>query len=116
MHITKIKYIHNLQLAQVGVFLYGIERRMIVILTSMVIILALLYVFFLGSAVYYAVERGDVLSTLVQRNSNIANLDSMYLQKRSAITVASATKLGFSPVRVERYVERAQYLGRAGSI
>lgn len=116
MYPTRIGNIHNLQLAQVGVFLYGIEKRMIIILTSLVIVLALLYVFFLGSAVYYAVERGDVLSTLAQRNSSIANLDNMYLQKRSAITITSASKLGFSPIRVERYVERAQYLGRAGSL
>jgi len=107
------KEILKRRLKAVAVVLHNGEQKAAGILLILTVLLALLYVYFLGSAVLNAVVRKEVQHNTAQANSHLAELEVDYLQRKNGITKTLAREMGFSSVGEKEYVERARYLGRA---
>ena len=90
-----------------------VVQRATVLLAVGIIILALLYMYFLASAVVHAVVRKEVQHTIAEAHSRVADLEVSYLARKNTITHEVAKDLGFKSVAQKSYVERARYLGRA---
>jgi hypothetical protein len=99
----------------VAIILYTAERKAVGALLLCTIALALLYVYFLGSAVVHAVARKEVQQDIAQASSRIAELEVEYLQRKDRITRELASEMGFRSIAQKDYIERARYLGRADS-
>ena len=93
--------------------LKGLEERMILILTTLIVLFALSYVYFVGSAIVHAVVRKEVQDNVAGAHSEVAELEVVYLSQKNLATRSLAYKLGFTAVRAKRFAERHTTLGRA---
>ncbi len=91
------------------------EQKVTGLLFGLVVVLIASYIYFLASAVVFAVERKEVQDMSARVNSRIATLEVAYLQSKAAITEEKARDLGFVTVAHKRFVERARYLGQANA-
>lgn len=89
------------------------EQRAAGVLLALTVVLAMLYVYFLGSAVVHAVARREVQQDIARTSSHVADLEGRYLQAKNRITEDMAHRMGFRSVAQKEYVERARFLGRA---
>ncbi len=106
----------NTHYIQTALFiLRSAEKKAIGLLLGLVVALVALYLYFLASAVVFAVEHKEVQFMTAQTNSQIATLEVAYLQKKSEVTEIMAESLGLTAVAHKTFVERARYLGQANA-
>ncbi|PCI29615.1 hypothetical protein COB52_02330 [Candidatus Kaiserbacteria bacterium] len=92
-----------------------VEQRVFLVLLVLTVGLALLYIYFLGTAVVNAVERKGIQQNIAQASSQIADLEVDYLERKSGISEDLIGTLGFSSIAQKEYVERTRYLGQASA-
>lgn len=97
----------------VALALQNIEKKVVAVLLMGVLIFAVLYMYFLGSAVVHAVVRKEVQHNIADAHSRIAELEVSYLERKDDITTSLAHELGFTSIAQKDFVERVRYLGRA---
>lgn len=95
--------------------LQNAQRHTIGLLMVLTAVLIILYIYFIGVAVVYAIEREETRSTIADAGSRIAELEVDYLQGKNTITLGLASTLGFSTISGKDYVTRSRYLGQASS-
>ncbi|QSH39504.1 hypothetical protein JXR01_00620 [Candidatus Kaiserbacteria bacterium] len=107
------KIISKKQIRTVAAVLYAVEQRAVTLLLAALVVLAFLYVYFIGSAVVHVVERKEVQHTIANVSSRIATLEVDYFEQKSTITENLATEMNFKAVAQKDFVDRTRYLGRA---
>jgi len=95
--------------------LHNIEQRVVGLLMIAILLLAVMYVYFLGGAVVHAVERREIQNDISSASSRLADLEVEYLANKNAITTDLANELGFSRIATKEYVARARYSGQANA-
>jgi len=103
------------QIKSIALVLDNAQHNAISLLLVLTLALAFLYIYFLGSAVVYAVERKEAQGNIADAKSRVADLEVNYLKKKNSITSDLATNLGFTSLSETRYITRARYLGRANT-
>lgn len=99
----------------IAIVLHNGEQKAAGILLVLTILLALLYVYFVGAAVVHAVARKEVQQNTAQASSRIAELEVDYLKRKNHITTDMASEMGFTRLAQKDYMERARYLGQANT-
>jgi len=107
------KIISRKQIRAVVLVAQNIEQHAVLLLLGLIVSLAFLYIYFLGSAVVHVVERREIQNTIANVSSRIATLEVEYFQRKSNITGTLAMEMDFQPVESKQYIERSRYLGRA---
>lgn len=89
------------------------ERRAALLLVLLIMMFASLYLFFLASAVVFAVEQKEVRQDIAAVNSRVATLEVDYFKKKSGVTREQASVVGLASLGTKDFVERARYIGQA---
>ncbi|MBF05100.1 hypothetical protein CL644_00095 [bacterium] len=108
------KIISKKKIRTVAAVLYVVEQRAVTLLLVALVILVFSYIYFLGSAVVYVVERKEVQRTIANVSSRIATLEVEYFKQKSIVTESLAEEMDFKPIAQKDFVDRTRYLGRAG--
>ncbi len=95
--------------------LQNVQQRTIGLLIVLTLVLVVLYIYFIGMAVVYAIDREETQGMVADAGSRIAELEVDYLQGKNTITLGLATTLGFSTISSKDYVTRSRYLGQAST-
>ncbi|MAZ67773.1 hypothetical protein CL652_03335 [bacterium] len=98
-----------------AIVLHKGEQKAAGVFLVLTILLAVLYVYFVGTAVVHAVARKEVQQDLAQFNSRVAELEVDYLSRKNKVTTEMAVEMGLEELTRKDYVERARYLGRASA-
>lgn len=91
------------------------ERRAAFLLMALALALVVAYIYFLATAVVFAVEHKEVRHAMASAHSRIATMEVEYLHKKASITRNSATSMGLAHITTKDFVERTRYIGRASN-
>lgn len=81
-------------------------RRVVWLLSSCVLILGILYVYFLGAAISNVLVREDVEQQIASTQSEISQLGGEYLARQSELTLEMARSYGLQQTSETHYVRR----------
>lgn len=104
---------YNKQVRAIALALHKGEKKAVGLLLILTFLLGFLYIYFLGSAVVHAVVRREVQTDLARINSEIADLEVDYLNRKNDATSELAYTMGLTRVDQKNFIERTRYLGQA---
>ena len=107
--------LHRRHVRTIAFVLRTIEQRSVALLLIGIVLLAVLYIYFLGSAVVHVVERRETQHMTANVSSHVATLEEEYFEVKSTITDTLDTEMNFTTLAQKDYVRREQYLGRANT-
>lgn len=85
---------------------YLLPRRVLMMLSAMLLALMLLYTYFVTLSVFHAVAREDALIQADALSDTVAVLEKTYLERSQALTEVYAHSLGFVPAHQKSFVAR----------
>lgn len=86
--------------------IHGIERELCLGLLMFLMILAGLYVYFVGKSIVNVVVREEVELQIADVNSRLSELELTYITQKDAITMRLAEARGFHSVKEKTFVSR----------
>lgn len=91
----------------------GLEEKAVVTLSSLLILAAFAYVYFVGAAVVHAVVSKETQTRTAQAHSEVAELEVVYLSQKNRATQDLAEELGLVRVQHKHFAQRHTALGLA---
>ncbi len=92
---------------------HAVERRAIFLASMLILVLSILYVYFVASAIVSTVVYKETRVHISQLNSQIATLETKYLDAKEGVTNDLATTLGLATLTNKTYIKRVVHVGRA---
>jgi len=92
---------------------HELQRRMIYISILALLALALMYVYFVGTAIVDTVVHKELRNEIAILNTHIADLEADYLHDKNTITKDVAISNGFTDLNSKKFVTRDIHVGRA---
>ncbi len=92
------------------------ERRALICLTSVALMLAGLYIYFVSAAIINTIVRGEIERDVSAISSDVGELESEYIARKNLIDVEFVYSLGFVDVYEKSFVSRAPFDGKGLSL
>ena len=72
-----------------------------------------LYIYFVSTSVVHILIRKEVESDIARQNSEIGELESLYIKRQTLISREYARSLGYQKITEKQFVARNSALGRS---
>jgi hypothetical protein len=82
------------------------EKRLIAGIASLLLIFAVLYVYFVMASIVHAAARQELIGKVATLQTDVSGLETEYLSKTQGVTEAYAHELGFVTANRETFIER----------
>jgi hypothetical protein len=80
------------------------RERIVISLAALVLFFGVAYIFFVRSAIVNIVARENIAKQIQTDSTAVSSLENQYFTLKSAITMDTATSLGFSQVPVSAFI------------
>ena len=103
----------NIRTRSISHKIHGVERRLCTCFLAFLVVLAGLYIFFVGISIVNVVVREEVELHIGEINSRLSELEKDYLSKKDAINLKFAEEQGYRAALHKTFVNRGTFVGRS---
>ena len=93
-----------------------IERRLVRLLTTLLVVFAILYGYFVSASIVNVLVRQEIKEEIAILNSTMSGLEFDYITRKDSINIEYAYALGFTDINKKQFVTRKSLLSQGLSI